>query len=50
MRRLAVAVGVALVGAGATFAGADHGHGQRGLTFFSTENAFAPLAVVAGKR
>lgn len=53
MRRLAVAAFVAVVvglaGAGATFAGADHGHGQRGLTFFSTENALALLPVVAGK-
>ena len=53
MRRFAVAalvaVVVALAGAGATFAGADHGHGHRGLTFFSTENAFAPLPVAAGK-
>jgi hypothetical protein len=54
MRRLAVAalvaVVVALAGAGATFAGADHGHGKRGgLTFFSTENALALLPVVAGK-
>jgi hypothetical protein len=53
MRRLAVgafvAVAVALVGAGATFAGPDHGHGHRGLSFFSTENAFAPLPVTAGK-
>jgi hypothetical protein len=54
MRRLAVAALVAVVvgliaGAGATFAGADHGHGQRGLTFFSTENALALLPVAAGK-
>ena len=51
MRRLAVAAFVAVVAAlaGATFAGADHGHGKRGLTFFSTENALAPLPVVAGK-
>src|SRR6185437_16762671 len=53
MRRLAVAafcaVAVALVGAGATFAGSDHGHGHRGLSFFSTENAFAPLPVTPGK-
>jgi hypothetical protein len=53
MRRLAVAalvaVVVALAGAGATFAGADHGDGKRGLTFFSTENALALLPVVAGK-
>jgi hypothetical protein len=53
MRRLAVAALVAVVvglaGAGATFAGADHGHGKRGLTFFSTENALALLPVAAGK-
>ena len=53
MRRLAVgafvAVAVALVGAGATYAGSDHGHGHRGLSFFSTENAFAPVPVTAGK-
>jgi hypothetical protein len=53
MRRLAfaalVTVVVGLASAGATFAGADHGHGHRGLTFFSTENALAPLPVVAGK-
>ena len=53
MRRLAVAafvaVAVALIGAGATFAGSDHGHGHRGLSFFSTENSFAPVPVTAGK-
>jgi hypothetical protein len=53
MRRLAVAALVAVVGglapAGATFAGADHGHGKRSLTFFSTQNALALLPVVAGQ-
>ena len=53
MRRLAVAalvaVVVGLVCAGATFAGSDHGHGHRGLTFFSTENSLTPVPVTAGK-
>jgi hypothetical protein len=53
MRRLAVAALVAVVVgfifAGATFAGGDHGHGHRGLTFFSTENALSLLPVTAGK-
>jgi hypothetical protein len=53
MRRLAVAALLAVVGclaaAGATSAGADHGHGKRALTFFSTQNAVALLPVVAGQ-
>jgi hypothetical protein len=53
MRRLAVAamlvVAVGLIGAGATFAGDDHGHGRRVLTFHSTESALTPLPVTAGK-
>jgi hypothetical protein len=53
MRRFAVAAVlvtvVGLVGAGATFAGGDHGRGHRGLSFTSTEAAFAAIPVTAGK-
>jgi allene oxide cyclase-like protein len=53
MRRLTVAVvlvvAVGLIGAGATFAGDDHDHGRRVLTFHSTESALTPLPVTAGK-
>ena len=53
MRRFAVATAlvavVGLIGAGATFAGGDHGRGHRGLAFTSTEAAFAAIPVMAGK-
>ena len=53
MRRFAVAAVlvalVGLIGAGATLAGADRGGGHRGLSFTSTEAAFAAIPVAAGK-
>jgi hypothetical protein len=53
MRRFAVATALVavlgLIGAGATFAGGDHGRGHRRLSFTSTEAAFAAIPVTAGK-
>ena len=53
MRRFAVVAllvaAVGLIGAGATFAGGDHGRGDRGLSFTSTEATFVAIPVTAGK-